>query len=257
MFSVEQNIERTLLDDNGVLVHEPDFLLREELRDLAPYHAILTSLAGGRKSPIELARACGLDPRGIGYYLQNLAGLGYVRHSAPLSGAKPGARASRYVLDDPLLRFWFHFVFPHQSMLRFWGRDRGMAEVIRPGLDAHYGRCFERLCREALPLIYLREGVKAAFEIGEYWDDGVQIDVVGARQDNWTDLGECKWRDVASPSALTAELESKIGLYPNPKNTTIGRRLFVKTLRSKHSAIPPEVRVHTLDDLYSLPASAS
>jgi hypothetical protein len=31
--------------------------------------------------------------------------------------------------------------------------------------------------------------VNAAFEIGEYWDKHVQIDVVGLRDDHWTDIG--------------------------------------------------------------------
>jgi len=34
-----------------------------------------------------------------------------------------------------------------------------------------------------------RIGVTAAFEIGEYWDKHVQIDVVGLRDDHWTDIG--------------------------------------------------------------------
>jgi hypothetical protein len=85
----------------------------------------------------------------------------------------------RYTLDDPLLRFWFRFVFPHQSTLRFLGPERGFSEIVRPALDAYFGLCFERLCRESLPLIYIAEGITAAFEVGEYWDPRVQIDVVG------------------------------------------------------------------------------
>ncbi len=49
--------------------------------------------------------------------------------------------------------------------------------------------CFERLCREALPRLYAREGVQAGYEIGEYWDRMVPIDVVGVRSDGWVDLG--------------------------------------------------------------------
>ena len=39
-------------------------------------------------------------------------------------------------------------------------------QLIRPELDAYLGGRFERLCREALPLIYLAEGVSTAFEVG-------------------------------------------------------------------------------------------
>lgn len=251
--SIEQNITARILDDLSMLSREPEFLLREELRDLMPYHAVLMALAQGKTAPAQLSSTTGIDVRGLNYHLNTLVELGYVQRRYPLTGIKPAVRSVRYALDDPFLRFWFRFVFPHQSVLKLLGPQRGFAEVIKPGIDAYYGRCFERLCRECLPMIYHDEGVRAAFECGEYWDKDVQIDVVGVRQDGWTDLGECKWGDVGSMSALAAELESKIPRYPNKRNATIGRRLFVRS--SKARAKTPGIRVHTLDDLYSLKAA--
>lgn len=249
--SVEQNLAAQFLDDSATLAREPEFLLREELRDLVPYHAVLTALAQGKTSPAELSRSVGIDVRGLHYHLQTLAELGYVQRRHPVTGGKPSVRSVRYALDDPLLRFWFRFVFPHQSLLRMLGPERGFAELIRPELDAYFGRCFERLCRETLPMIYAREGVRVSFEVGEYWASDVQVDVVGVRADNRTDLGECKWGEVRSLTALAAELEAKVPLYPNARNATVGRRLFVRQTRAK----PPEgIQIHTLADLYDLPA---
>ena len=68
------------------------------------------------------------------------------------------------------------------------GPRRAFRDRIRPEIDTYFGVCFERLWREALPVIYEQEGVSAGFEIGEYWDKEVQIDVVGLRDDSWTDL---------------------------------------------------------------------
>ena len=34
--------------------------------------------------------------------------------------------------------------------------------LLRPELEAYAGLCFERLCREALPRLYEREGVAAS-----------------------------------------------------------------------------------------------
>ena len=86
--------------------------------------------------------------------------------------------------------------------------------------------------------------------MGEYWDAGVQVDVVGVRQDNWTDLGECKWGDVPSLPALAAALEETVRHYPNARNATIGRRLFVR--KAPDRARLTDVRVHTLQELYEL-----
>jgi hypothetical protein len=127
------------------------------------------------------------------------------------------------------------------------GGARAFRDRIRSELDAYFGGCFERLCREALPHLYRREEVTAAFEVGEFWSRDVQIDVVGLRDDGWTDLGECKWGTVRSPKALAGELEERVSKYPNPRGATIGRRFFVK--KKPRGPLPPG-RWHDLADLY-------
>ena len=56
------------------------------------------------------------------------------------------------------------------SAIRGSGPQRVFGDRIAPSLAAWFGSCFERLCREALPLIYAAEGVAAGFEVGEYCD---------------------------------------------------------------------------------------
>lgn len=245
--SLEKNIERQLLDEYAPLYREPEFLLREELRDVHNYHAVLRAIAAGTNSARDIARQSGIEERSLHYYLGQLAELGYVARRYPLTGAKPTARSVRFVLEDPLLRFWFRFVFPNGSYIQQMGPARAFRDRIKPDLDAYFGTCFERLCREALPRLYAREGVNAAFEIGEYWSREVQIDVVGLRDDGWTDLGECKWGSVRSHTALEAELEARVEKYPNRRNATIGRRFFVRELPKGKRA---DNGWHDLENLY-------
>jgi AAA+ ATPase superfamily predicted ATPase len=249
--SVESNIASSLLDEFDPLYHEPDFLLREELRDVENYYAILLALASGPLPSGEISRRSGIGDRSLHYYLAQLAELGYLHRIYPLTGRPPVPRHVRYALDDPLLRFWFRFVYPNTSLIQQMGAVKAFATLIRPELDAYFGGCFERLCREALPHLYAAEGVTAPFEIGSYWDKTVQIDVVGHREDGWTDLGECKWGAVRSGAALAAELESKVARYPNPRGATIGRRLFTRVRPKDARPADPSPRWHDLADLYA------
>ncbi len=75
--------------------------------------------------------------------------------------------------------------------------------------------------------------------MGQYWNKDTQLDVVGLRDDGWTDLGECKWGRVRSVSKLAAELEGKVGLYPNPRNATIGRWFFLRDIPKVRGELPP------------------
>ena len=250
--SIELNIRQHLLDEFAPLFHEPTFLLREELRELAPYHAILFATASGPGNVHAIANATGLSDRNLHYYLQQLVDLGYVRRRYPLEGRRRNPKQVRFGIDDPLLRFWFRFVFPNMSAIRGAGATRAFRGRIAPALDAWFGGCFERLCREALPLIYASEEIVAGFEVGEYWSPQTQIDVVGLREDNWTDLGECKWGTVRSPRALEAELDRKTRFYPNTRGATLGRRYFV---RRKPAAREGAQGWYSLEDLYALDAA--
>ena len=99
--------------------------------------------------------------------------------------------------------------------------------------------------------------VAASFEVGEYWDKRCQIDVVGLRQDGWTDLGECRWGAVRSARPVRADLEANVVLYPTRRNATIGRRGFTRDPAPRERARPgdPELRWHdlaisTVDDAF-------
>jgi len=248
--SIEKNVQETLLSEFGPMFREPEFLLREELRDVENYYAVLTAIAGGHTNNRSIASQTGIPERSLHYYIQQLSSLGYVFRRHPLTGKKPNPRLIRYTVEDPLLRFWFRFVFPNLSLLQQMGPQRAMQLRIRNGMDAYFGQCFERLCRQALPCIYEREEVSAAFEIGEYWDKDVQIDVVGLREDHWTDLGECKWGPVKSFNALSVELDEKAKLFPNDRRAGIGKRLFFKRKPGEKAMSGSDVLCYDLEDLY-------
>ncbi len=247
--SVEMNIRTCLLEEFAPLFREADFLLREELREVENYHAVLMALARGSATGPDIATTSGIPSSSLPYYLNQLTELGYVARRYPLTTKPPAARHVRFAIADPLLRFWFRFVFPNISFVLHMGDERAFTRRVAPQLDAFYGEGFERLCRQALPALYRREGVAAAFEVGEFWSPAVQIDVVGVRDDGWTDLGECRFGKVRSTRAIADELVDKVQKYPNPHNATIGKRIFTR------DAIPearraPGFRYHSLADLY-------
>ncbi|KAF0243991.1 MAG: hypothetical protein FD180_2926 [Planctomycetota bacterium] len=247
--SVEDNIAANLLDEYAALYREPEFLLREELRELSSYDAILEALAGGASAASEISRRTGVGNRALHYYLKQLQELGYVGKRFPLTGRPPVPRQVRFTLEDPLLRFWFRFVFPNTSFVQQAGATRAFAERVRPGLDAYFGACWERLCREGLPVIYERERVQAGYDVGEYWNREVQIDVVGVRRDNRIDICECRWGAVRSSRALARELKARAAGYPNPRGATIGLRVFTRAAVGGRGEAK-DIRWHTLEDLY-------
>ncbi len=252
--SVAENLRDCFLDQHSVLAVEPEFLLREELREVGPFYSILMAIAGGASRFKEIAQEIGADTHNLNYYLKQLEAIGYVGKRFPVCQPTPPSPASRrvaYEITDGLLRFWFHFIFPQESRIRAMSTDLAFHALIQPALASYWGNCFERFCRENLPRLYAVEGINWA-ACGEYWDKQVQIDVVGIRKDEWTDLGECRWGRVPSLPALQRELAAKASLFPNKLKHSLGLRLFVQEERPGRRRELENCKLHTLNDLYDL-----
>ncbi len=244
--SVSQNIAHEFFEIDAFFQREPEFLLREELAEVKQAASILEAVALGRRAQGDIARAIGLSTSALAPHLKSLVALGYLERVVPLLPGRAPRTAVAYRIADPLLRFWFRFLEPHWSMLRRYTPQRAFEQIVAPQWDAFCGEGFERLCREALPLLYDSEGVTGRFEIGEYWDRAVQIDVVGLRADGWIDLGESRWPARAVLAQVARDLSTRATHYP-AGGRTIRQRVFV---RSAPRAPLPAVAVHDLRMLY-------
>jgi AAA+ ATPase superfamily predicted ATPase len=248
--SIPVNILRNFLRPQADLATEADFLLHEETNQVSTAKAILSAIAEGYQRYGEIAANTGIATTNLPYYLEPLERIGFIEKRVPLSRGPASRNLVRYGIMDPFLRFWFQFFFPPYGAEAFKNPEGLFHDAIRPRLDAYWGGCWERLCREQLPRIYAREGVACHARIGEFWTPReVQIDVVSLRADKRTDLGECRWSRVRSLAALARELEQKIPAFPNPGKESVGRCLFVRSCQGNK---PEGYRVHTLHDLFSL-----
>lgn len=246
--SVEQNIAREFFGTDGYFQNEPEFLLREELSDVTHAMSILEVVALGWKSQGQIARAVGLSTAALAPHLKNFAQLGYLERVVPLSPKKQPRTSVAYRVADPLLRFWFRFFEPESDSM--WELTPGQAfeQIVGSQWESFCGEGFERLCREALPLLYKHEGVSGRFQVGDYWEPDMQIDVVGLHSDGWIDLGECRWRADVSLAEAKHDITSRAARYPGMGHT-LARHVFVRSAPKRASG---EVRVHDLEELYSL-----
>lgn len=247
--SIATSIRRHFLSPHALLAREPDFLLREELREVEKYYTLLMAIANGAPTAKKIAATSGLPDRSLYYYLQQLTDLGYIARHYPVTTRKPANRSVRFRIEDPVLRFWFRFVFPNQSLIRKDGPVKAYDRLIKPQLESYFGQCFERLCQEALPFLHTREKVEGNIAVGSFWNKDTQIDLVGVRDDHRIDLGECKWGSTRSYTALSTELEGKISRYTNPDNRTVQPRIFVKK-KPPRAVIPEGYLIHDLTDIY-------
>lgn len=199
---VLSNVERRVLSKGAFLYEEPEFLLRQELREPATYMAILEAIATGATRVTDIANEIGKNASGISRYLQNLERLALVERETPVTD--PDGRGV-YRLTDQFLRFWFRYVQPNRSTL-----EQGHTEPVRQSIaetrPTHVSWTFEDVCRQAarapgFPVPCSR--------VGRWWYDELEVDVAGVNDRTGTLLlGESNWTDEPVGYDVLADLEA-------------------------------------------------
>lgn len=193
--SVKENIMRTILLKNGLLSHDGDRLLLEELREPAVYNTILASIAEGRLKLNDLHMHTGFSRAKISVYLKNLMELELVEKvfSYDTEGYE-NVQKGIYRISNRFTHFYFKFVYPHLSNLEFMDSEVFFASYIAPELKAYVAEYFVDVCKEhletlneegALPFVYDRAGEWVG-KIGS-------IDVVAQDEENSTLVVHCNY----------------------------------------------------------------
>lgn len=196
--TLEQNVERAFLNPSAMLYEEPSNLVKQEVSKVAPYNAVLSAIAGGSSQHNQIATKAGIESSALDYYLRELARIGLVEREEPVTG--DGRRRAVWQVSDPLLRFWYRFVRPRQSLVER-GLGHRATERIVAALPEHMGPIFERVCRDWLWRQLAGGTIDFGFtDIGRWWGNDpaersqAEIDVVALDDGRTVLVGECKWK---------------------------------------------------------------
>ncbi|QLD88800.1 ATP-binding protein [Natronomonas salina] len=200
--SLAENVERTVLSKGAFLYEEPEFLLRQELRNPTTYMSILEAIASGATRVTEIADEIGKESSSLSRYLQNLTRLALVERETPVTD--PDGRGM-YRLTDQYLRFWFRYAMPNRATLE-QGDSGAIRRTVMETFPTHASWTFRDVCRQA---VRSPSFPVACSRVGRWWYDEHEVDVAGVDEETETLLlGACKWTaDPVDDSLLTA-LES-------------------------------------------------
>lgn len=213
-----ENILRTVLLPDGLLRHEPEFLLSQEsrIRERETYMSALRAIAAGHTKLAEIAQRIQRRPNDARSFLQTLEDMRLVRRERPLP--RFGAATARYAITDPFLRFWFRFVAPYESRLQSRASARAhLRDTVLPAFDEFVSRdAFEEVCQR-----WALDHVPGAVEVGRWWGtkrlrtpEGLrtrryEADVVAVDADGGVlALGSCKWSKNEHDAAELDKLET-------------------------------------------------
>lgn len=147
--TLKDNICDTILSPSGVLFHEAQRLVGEELRELAVYNTILSALAEGRFKLNDLYLHTGFSRAKISVYLRNLMELEIVEKifSYDTEG-RANTQKGIYRIRNPFVRFYYTFLYPHLGRLYTMETAAFYDRYIGKNLPTYADSCFRDVCLE-------------------------------------------------------------------------------------------------------------
>ncbi len=205
------NIRTRMLTPEAYLFSEPEFILREELREPRNYFAILRAISMGKTRPGEIINETGFEKNIVGKYLSVLTELKIIRREVPVTETSfEKSKKGIYLMDDNFFRFWFSFVFPNKSFIEEGELEYLVEKKIKPRLDQFTSATFETVCRSHVK----QSGLGLKFnQVGRWWSKDAEIDIVSLNEDdNCILFAEVKWSINPVGIDILAELKRKTGL---------------------------------------------
>ncbi len=202
--SFKENVCKNILDPGSFLNGEALRLTEYSLRETAVYHTLLSEMARGVNKLNDLFHATGFSRAKISVYLKTLIhhDFAYKAYSFGNAG-RENVMKGVYKIADPLIDFYFKFIFPNLSSLLRMPADKFYDIFISPGIQSYANEYFKSVCREYV--FRLEERGILPFEIGDEGEwigkDG-NIDIIVQSDTGDTALGMCAWQKVITHEDL-------------------------------------------------------
>jgi hypothetical protein len=197
--SLEHNIKNNILRNGSVLFNETEFLLKQELREVHQYNAIIESVALGNTRINDIYQKTEIEKTKLPYYINNLIDLGIIIKEYPATiktKEKAKKRSGLYKIANSYFRFYYTFVYPYISELMDGGEDIILEDVVMERLPMFVAQDFENISIEYLRKVAINKELSfRPVKIGRWWNKDREIDIVAYDLKNNYLFGECKWRN--------------------------------------------------------------
>ncbi|MCR5157032.1 MAG: hypothetical protein K6C96_10160 [Butyrivibrio sp.] len=202
--SFRENVIKNILDPGSFLYGEALRLTEYSLRETSVYHTLLSEMARGANKLNDIYHVTGFSRAKISVYLKTLIHHDFAEKAYSFGNAgRENVMKGVYRICDPLLDFYFRFIFPNESSLLQMPADKFYDIFISAGIQNYAGTYFRSVCREYI--LRLEERGLFPFEIeeeGEWIGKEGNIDIIAQSEMGDTALGICSWQKTLTHADL-------------------------------------------------------
>ena len=212
----EENIKNLLFNQYGSFFTLPDQLLSNSTKVQDVYNAILNAIAHRRTTNKEIADYIHEEEAKVSKYLSTLLESELVIKCETFMGNK---KTNYYKIGDPLLKFWYYFIFENQERIKVNGQK--VFEELKEKIYQFISYGFEDVCKLYLTQLNINGELEDVFpEIQTYRVEksmlGRSIEVDGlSKVNNKLMVVECKYRKTKFDLYMLEHLIESALVFPD------------------------------------------
>ncbi len=201
--TIDAFLRSALVDDQTRFVTDALRVLGSEFERTLQARRVIEAIGHGESAHGRIASRSQISAKTLDAALAVLVDTkGMVEKAMPYA-VPMGAKATKYTVSDPYLRFWLRFIGPYTDELARGRSDITIARVKRDW-PSYRGRAIEPVVRRALERLLVEPDLGAqlggARHVGSWWrrDHSVEVDLVGGNTPTPTSIGfigSIKWQD--------------------------------------------------------------
>ena len=166
---LESNIEECIIALSGSVRSYIEAVVNMEVGRIAHGITILSMIGNGKKRYTELEDVIGKDAGGVlNKELRKLVELEIISKTVPIN--KNDRKKTFYEISDPLVRFYFTYIYPGPAILMNNPKAFYSAKIEKSIKD-FIARRFESICRQYFALLIETGKRTDIIDIGTYWYD--------------------------------------------------------------------------------------
>lgn len=152
--SIKENIIKNFLVKGAPFANAGYSFILESLREVNVYGTILYCLANGYNKLNDIYQHTGYSRAKISVYFKNLMGLDIVEKvsSFDTAGVENTVKGV-YRISNPIVLFWYKFIYPHQSYLEIMSAEKYYDTFIEHGMEDFINVSLPLVCKEYLTIL--------------------------------------------------------------------------------------------------------
>jgi AAA+ ATPase superfamily predicted ATPase len=250
--SFEDNVKELLFNQYGTFFTLPDQLLSNSTKVQDVYNAILVAIAHRKRTNKEIADYIHEEDSKVSKYLLTLLESELVIKCETFMGNK---KSIYYEIGDPLLKFWYTFVFDEQERIKMNGEY--IFEESKEDINQFIARGFEEVCRLYIQQMNIDGKLGVIFPKLQTYrveksklNRSIELDGLALSNDTLLVM-ECKYRKTEFSEEMLEHLMESVSVFSDKYKKEY--YIFSKSGFSKSLRETDDVAVHlyTLEDLFA------